>query len=106
MPKMRRAPAGARGSIPVDTLLSADPNGVFVETPIVGTLVQGSSGWSKSVSVHARKLIDLCDTIRKIKKISNKKKIDPSEMVAIGISSAEFFIKYENTQLSLPLMQK
>ncbi|MBV1711598.1 MAG: hypothetical protein KUA37_06275 [Desulfomicrobium sp.] len=77
-----------------------------METPIVGTLVQGSSGWSKSVSVHARKLIDLCDTIRKIKKISNKKKIDPSEMVAIGISSAEFFIKYENTQLSLPLMQK
>ena len=67
MPKMRRAPAGARGSIPVDTLLSADPKGVFVETPIVGTLVQGTSGWSESVSVHARKLIELCDTIKKIR---------------------------------------
>lgn len=105
MTVMKRAPRGARGTIPSDTLLSADPNGIFVETPVMSTLVLGSPGWPKTVSVNARKLVGLCDTIKKIIESDKKKKLDVSSRLRVGTLQKEFFLQYANTRLSLPLLQ-
>ena len=100
MPKGKRAPAGSRASIPRDTILSADPEGVLVETPVMSTLVLSTPPWPTTISVDAWKLVGLCDTHKKLR--GKDKAIDK---IIIGAESEGFFVMYGNTKLSLPILR-
>ena len=66
LPKMNRAPAGSKGSIPSDTLLSPDHEGLMVETSVISTFIPANKPWRITASVDAKKLVEVCKTIKKI----------------------------------------
>jgi hypothetical protein len=96
IPKMKRSPAGAKGVIPTDTILTPDHAGVVVETPAIETFVHGSGPWKVSVSVDARKLIELCDRIKKIGATGNQ--------IELSLKERDLWIRYNTTKFSLPTL--
>jgi hypothetical protein len=96
IPKMKRSPAGARGVIPTDTILTPDDAGVVVETPAIGTFVHGSAPWKVTVSVDARKLIELCERIKKIGATGNQ--------IELSLKERDLWFRYNTTKFSLPTL--
>ena len=64
LPKMKRAPRGAKGNIPTDTLLLANSAGIGVETPAFSSVVRTNLPWSVNLSVDARRLSDACSNFK------------------------------------------
>lgn len=91
---------GVKTSMPVDTILTPDPNGVMVETPVMSSLVMGNPPWQTPISVHSWKLVGLFDTLKKIRSSSEKK-----DMISISCDDSEFFILFNTTKLSLPIIR-
>ncbi|TIQ22741.1 MAG: hypothetical protein E5X51_05955 [Mesorhizobium sp.] len=89
LPQMRRAPAGARGSIPKDTRLSTAPSGIMVETPIMGSLVNSSLTWRVQVSADARKLLDLCERYKKLGAYK-----EPKSVFLVSVADGELRVKF------------
>lgn len=87
---------GANAQIPSDTLLSADPEGILVETFALSTLVVANKGWIFSASVDAKKLIKLCGVM---KKLGAK-----GQSVYADISGRDFVLTFGTTRLSLPTL--
>ncbi len=96
IPLMKRAPAGAKGLIPTDTLLSPVHAGVIIETPTISTFVEGSGSWIVTVSVDARKLIDLCQRIKKIGATGNE--------IELFTKERDLWIKFNTTKFSIPTL--
>ena len=59
LPKMKRSPRGGRGAIPNDTIITPGPDGdMFIETPVVGTLVHAGGTWAEHISLDAQLLAE------------------------------------------------
>jgi hypothetical protein len=99
LPQMRRAPAGARGSIPKDTLLSPSPVGIMVETPVMGSLVNASGPWRVQISADARKLLDVCERFKKLDAYK-----DPKSLFAVSVADGELRVKYKTTTVGTPIL--
>ena len=97
MPK-GKTPSGVKASIPIDTILSPDPLGVLVETPIMSSLVPATLPWPVVVSVDAWKLVALCDTHKKLRTTQ-------TDRLVIGHENNSFFMMAGNTKLSLPVIR-
>jgi hypothetical protein len=97
IPKMLRAPAGAKGVIPRDTLLSPNPDGIMVETPVMASLVLASAPWRVMVSVDARKLLDVCDRFKKIGALKSK-----ADEFRVAIADGELRIRWQTTTIGIP----
>lgn len=96
LPAMKRGPRGAHGKIPKDTLLSPDPEGVFVQTPVMSSLVLGTREWTSEVSVDAWRLADLTKTL---KKLGATRKTDK---LGISVKDKELRTRFNTTTLHLP----
>lgn len=95
LPKMKRAPAGARGNIPKDTQLLPDADGVNVSTPVMSTLVLGDQAWRDSISVDASQLSKLSVTL---KKLGASRKTD---QVSLSFNDGKLLVRFETTTLSI-----
>lgn len=100
LPKKKLRMVGVRTSMPVDTILNPDPNGVMVETPVMSSLVMGNPPWHTAVSVHSWKLVGIFDTLKKIRSKSEK-----TDRISIGCDDREFFVMYNTTKLSVPILR-
>lgn len=60
IPKMRRSPAGARGKVPKDTILTPCTEGLSVDTPAASTIVKSGRKWHNPVAVDALRLSKIC----------------------------------------------
>ena len=94
IPAMKRAPAGARSSIPKDTLLAPDPKGIRVETPSVSTLVTADHPWIFCVSVDARRLAEILKLLRD--------KVAPGVELEISYKSEAIWLVSGAFRLSVP----
>lgn len=96
IPKMKRSPAGAKGVIPTDTILSPDHGGIVVDTPVVGTFVEASGPWTITASVDARKLIELCERIKKLGATGQK--------IEISNIERDLWLRFNTTKFSIPTL--
>jgi hypothetical protein len=96
LPKMKRAPAGSRGIIPSDTLLSPDREGLLVETSVISTFIPADEPWQITASVDARKLVAICKTIKEIGAAG--------EMIEISVEEREMWFKFRTTKFSIPTL--
>ena len=94
LPKMKRAPPGARASIPSDTLLTADTAGVVVETFALSSLVVADKPWNYNVSVDSKKLVGICDTLKKLGATG--------EEIEIDVRERSLWLAFRSTKISLP----
>ncbi|MCE9524319.1 MAG: hypothetical protein K8S25_18010 [Alphaproteobacteria bacterium] len=92
--RMRRAPAGARGSIPNTTLLLADKQGISVDTGALTSLVLSDRPWTRNVAVDARQLIAVCG---KLKKLGAE-----GEEIEISLDGRNLLMKFRSTGISIP----
>ncbi|MEI9416216.1 hypothetical protein [Mesorhizobium sp. Cs1321R2N1] len=99
LPQMRRAPAGAKGSIPKDTLLLPADGGVMIETPIMGSLVHSSPSWRIQVSADARKLLDLCERYKKLGAYKDSKSV-----FLVSVADGELRVKFKTTTIGIPTL--
>ena len=99
LPKMKRAPAGARGAMPRDTILSPGDDGIMVETPVVASLVPSRPVWQVSVSVDAWRLLEVCD---RFKTIGAYKSAD--DIFLLSVLDGELRVKFRTTAVSLPIL--
>jgi len=65
LPRMRPSLRGKTRTVPNDTLLTPDREGIMVETPAVSSLVLANIPWTLNVSVDARKLVTACNNLKK-----------------------------------------
>jgi len=86
--------AGARSDIPKDILLTADPDGILVETYSLSKLVIADKSWTINASVDATKLINICKTIKKLGA--------SGDSISIDIVGRDLILKYKTTSLSIP----
>ncbi|CTQ45312.1 MULTISPECIES: hypothetical protein [Roseibium] len=96
LPAMKRSPRGVRGNIPKDTLLSPDPEGVFVQTPVMSTLVIGTQSWATEISVDAWRLAELTKTLKKLGATIQ------SDKLGLSVAGKELLIRFNKTKLHLP----
>jgi hypothetical protein len=101
LPKKKLRMVGVKTSMPVDTILSPDPHGVMVETPVMSSLVLGTPPWQKTVSLHSWKLVGLFETLQQIRSISEK-----TEKIWIGCEDNNFVVFFNTTKLSLPILRQ
>lgn len=99
LPQMRRAPAGAKGSIPKDTILSPSAGGIMVETPIMGSLVNSSPAWRVQVSADARKLLDLCERYKRLGAYK-----EPKSVFLVSVAGGELRVKFKTTTIGIPIL--
>jgi hypothetical protein len=99
LPKMRRGPAGAKGNMPKDTMLTPHEGGIMVETPVMGSLVHASKPWRVVASVDARKLLDLCDRYKKLGAFK-----EPKPIFLISVADGELRVKFKTTTAGIPLL--
>jgi hypothetical protein len=99
LPQMRRAPAGAKGSIPKDTILSPSTGGIMVETPIMGSLVNSSLPWRVQVSADARMLLDLCERYKKLGAYK-----EPRSVFLVSVADGELRVKFKTTTIGIPIL--
>ncbi len=99
LPKMKRAPAGARSSMPRDTILSPGDNGITVETPVVASLVPSKPVWQITASVDARRLLAVCDSFKKIGAYKS-----PADTFLLSVQDGELRVKFRTTTLSIPIL--
>lgn len=93
LPKSFRAPAGSKATIPKDTELLADSEGVLVNTPVMGTIVHSNRGWKYNISVDAKKLVSLLKSIGSIGATGN--------IISLSVSDRELWIRFKKTRSSL-----
>ena len=93
LPKMKRAPRGTSGSIPSDTLLSANADGMMVETAVVSTLVNANRAWMSNVSVDTKKLLELCAALKKLGA--------SGEEIEISLDERHVWFTFRTTKLSI-----
>ena len=96
LPKMKRPPAGSKATIPTDTLLSPDRNGMMVETSVISTFVPANRPWRITASVDAKKLVELCKTIKKIGAVG--------QMIEISVQERDMWFKFRTTKFSIPTL--
>jgi hypothetical protein len=96
VPKMKRAPRGIQGSIPSDTLLSSDSEGIKVETSTVSSLVRADKEWRTNVSVDAKKLIEVCAALKKLGAGGQSIKVD--------IQGRQLCFVFRTTKISIPTL--
>lgn len=96
LPKMKRAPMGSKGVIPSDTLLSPDSDGLLVETSVISTFVQSSEPWGVKVSVDAKRLIEMCDRLKRIGA--------SGKPIELSLQDRELWFRFEGTRFSLPTL--
>jgi hypothetical protein len=96
LPKMKRAPTGSKGTIPSDTLLSPDREGLVVQTSVVSTFIHTNKPWRITASVDAKKLVEICKTIRKIGA--------EGETIEISVEGREMWFKFRTTRFSIPTL--
>lgn len=99
LPKMKRAPAGARSKMPRDTILSPGTDGITVETPVVSSLVSSSPIWEATVSVDAWRLLEVCDRFKKIGAYQST-----DDTFLLSVKDGELRVAFRTTTVSLPLM--
>ncbi|MER8909518.1 hypothetical protein NKH99_17900 [Mesorhizobium sp. M0854] len=99
LPQMRRAPAGAMGSIPKDTILSPAAGGIMVETPIMGSLVHSSPPWRVEVSADARKLLNVCERCKKLGAYK-----EPKSVFLVSVADGELRVKFRTTTIGIPIL--
>jgi hypothetical protein len=96
LPQMKRAPRGASASIPSDTLLTADAAGVVVETFALSSLVNADKAWAFNVSVNAKKLVGICDTLKKLGAGGNE--------VDLDLKDRSLWFAFRTTKISMPTL--
>lgn len=97
LPGMKRAPGGRKGGhIPTDTLLTKDREGLMVETSVISTYVPANKPWKIQVSVDAKLLVERCKTLKQIGA--------ENELIEIGITENNLFLKFKTTTFSLPTL--
>jgi hypothetical protein len=94
--KMKRGPRGSSASIPSDTLLTADKDGVMVETAVLSSLVVADKPWGFNVSVDAKKLVGVCDTLKKLGATGGKVEID--------VADRNLWFTFRTTKISMPTL--
>lgn len=100
IPTMRRAPAGAKGSIPKDTILAPDAAGVMVETPVMSSVVAASAPWRLRISVDARRLVEVCVKFKEIGALKSK-----DDVFDLSVEAGLLKIKFRTTALTIPIVQ-
>lgn len=96
LPKMKRAPRSVAGSIPSDTLLTADREGVLVETSALSSLVNSDKPWTFNASVNAKRLIEVCSGLKRIG--AARQAID------VDIQDRYLWLSFGTTKVSLPTL--
>lgn len=96
VPKLRRAPRGAKGLIPTDTLLSADPEGIVVETAAVSSLVKADKAWMFNASVDSRRLLEVCKTLKSLG--AN------GETIKVDIQERQLWLTFRTTKICIPTL--
>lgn len=99
LPRMKRAPAGARGQMPRDTILSPDADGMTVETPMVSSLVPSRPAWQVVVSVDAWRLLEVCDRFKSIGAYKS-----PDDVFRLSVRDGELRVAFRTTTVSLPIL--
>ena len=92
-PKGKRV-RGAVAQVPSDILLSADPEGILVETFALSTLVPANKAWIFNASVDAKKLMNLCSTLKKLGAAG--------QLIQADIVGRDLVLIFEKTRFSLP----
>jgi hypothetical protein len=94
--RMKRVPRGSTGNIPTDTLLSAHENGIMVETSIVSSLVNADRPWALNLSVDAKKLTEVCETLRKLGAVG--------QTIHVAVDGGKLNLKFRTTTISIPTL--
>jgi hypothetical protein len=90
--KISRPPRGS--VIPTDTLLSSHQDGILVETPVVSSLVLADKPWQNNTAVDARKLVEVCKTLRTLGAAGKS--------IQVRVSDRHLHLKFLTTTISLP----
>lgn len=89
-----------RGSVvPRDTRLMPGEGGIMVETPVMSSLVPASRTWRMVVSVDARRLLQVCESFKKIEALKS-----PDDRFAISVENGQLKVKFRTTAVSIPLL--
>lgn len=88
-----------RGSvIPRDTILQPNPKGIYVETPVMSSLVAASGPWRVVVSVDAKRLAEVCASFKKIGAFAR-----PGDRFNVSVDKGQLKLKFGTTAVSLPI---
>lgn len=99
LPKMKRAPTGSKGEIPMDTILIPGENEIMVDTPAFQSLVSGEGKLNVEASVDGRQLRDAVEI-----HAGKKNKACKSDKIFITVKDRKLCLK-GIIEIQLPLLR-
>lgn len=92
-----RRPRGS--AIPKDTILQPDRNGVSVETPVMASVVHTTAPWRVTVSIDAKRLLEVCAGFRKIGAFRSV-----GDEFELSVVAGQLRVKFQTSAVSIPLL--